>query len=231
MRDLHENYISGLFYLLHDDLISFFAYFTTIFIEIAYIWASGVEKALAFTVLLLACIVNVVVASAWKGDVEGCYKKERVQSRAYVTVFLALFLIGCCIDFVTTILLMGIPFAVTCIWIHLREAQNTIPLGFPEDSSTMKIFRLFQNKFIYILSYVIVLILPIALLAIFIAQTNLPLPLKVLLPIAYALISPLIAYMEDELAAYNVFELAEVQAWPGDDLFDDDNDDDWDDDD
>ena len=215
MKKLKCSYFHGLLGLLHDDLVSFFAFFTTILIEIAYIWTFEVDNALTFTILLLACIVNVIAAAAWKGKVYGSFEKEQNQSQAYVLVLFVLFLFGCLVNFFNTLLLMGIPFAVAFIWINLRIFQNTIPLGFSEDSLTMKISRLSRNKFVYALSCAVVLILPIVLFAISLAQTDLPTPLKFMIPIVYALLSPFIAYMEDSLAAYNIFELASVQTWHG----------------
>lgn len=206
MKNFLYNYFGGLELLLSDDLISYFAYFTTILIQIAFLWAFEISNALFFTILLLICIVNVFIAAFWKSYVEGS-KAEIIQSVAFPSAIVALFIVGCKANFVTSLLLFSIPLVVTRLWIIIREFQNTEFLGYNPESMTMKISKLFHNKFVYILSYVITMIVPIGLLILFTAMTALPTYLKILLPLLYILISPYIGLMEDEIATCSIFEL------------------------
>ena len=93
MRDFFRSWICGVSYLFTDDLISFYAFFATILAEVAFLWAKGFENALAFSVLLILCIINVIICSYYKGEYEGS-KLERIVARIYVIIFAILFLIG-----------------------------------------------------------------------------------------------------------------------------------------
>ena len=206
MKNFLYNYFGGLELLLSDDLISYFAYFTTILVQVAFLWAFKVSNALFFTILLILSIVNVFIGAFWKSYVEGS-KAEIIQSVAFSGAIVVLFIVGCKASFVTSLLLFAIPLIVTRLWITIREFQNTEFLGYNPNSMTMKISKLFHNKIIYILSYVITMLIPICLLVVFTAMTGLPTYLKILLPLLYIFISPYIGLMEDEIATCSIFEL------------------------
>lgn len=206
LANLFGSYASFVWLLLEDDLISYFAYFTTILIEIAFLWAFGVPSAFFFTVLLIFCIMNVFVASFWKARVGGS-SGEIIQGIAFVAVIVILFLIGCKEDIVTSLLLFGLPLIVTKLWIIIREFQNTAFVGYDPNGLTMKISKIFQNPLFLGFSYLITIGLPFILLVVFTAMTPLALHLKIILPIIYILISPFIACIEDDIATCSIFEL------------------------
>lgn len=203
---------TGLEFLLFDDLISFYAYFTTIFAEIAYLWAFSSNIALSFTILLSLCIVNVCVCSYLKGEWEGTVI-ELVVAIVYLLVFLIISIIGVFINCWGSMILIFFPAIISALWILFRSYQDSTPIGFKENSIRVKIFRLLKNKIIYVISHIIILGLPIIIFTVFLAMTNLPLVLKIIIPIVYMLISPLIAYMEDDFSACNIFEIAYDMTW------------------
>ena len=143
MKSLVECWLTGIEYLITDDLISFYAFFTTILAEIAFIWASAFENAFAFSVILMLCILNVIVCSFYKGEYEGC-KQERLVARIYVIIFAIMFLIGLFIKPLVAIILFAIPIAVTALWVGIRSFQDSVFCGkFPK--IVLLISKIFQN--------------------------------------------------------------------------------------
>lgn len=195
MKNLIENWMNGLSYLIADDHISFYTFFTVVLTECAYLWAFH-ESAIAIpiTVILLGYILNVIVFSQLKGNVEGT-KLEKVFSILYVLVFVTLFVIGCIFNWAIIVITTAILLGVTALWIVIRNLQGT-------------------SKIFWILSQIIIIGGPFVVFVIFCAKISfLPIALKVAIPLLYIILSPLIAYFEDDSAACNIFELAYDITW------------------
>jgi len=211
MSDFFDSWFEGLIYLFTDDLISFYAYITTVLAEIAFLWGFFPDIAIPFTVLLGVSIVNIIVCSWLKGMFEGI-KLEVIISRAYVIIFGILFIVGFIFNWLANIILFAIPLLVTFLWIHMRTFQCTVFGGkFPK--IVLFISRLFQNKVFWVISQIFVIGVPFAALVTGICLTGLPGWVKMLMVVIYAFCIPLIAYIEDDCAAENVFEIAYDHTW------------------
>lgn len=186
MKNLIGNWLDGLSYLINDDIISFYTFFTVIFAECSYLWAFHESTvAIPITVILLGYMLNVIIFACLKGFTEGT-KLEKVFSILYVSVFVTLFVIGCffnwAISTITTVILLG----VTALGIIIKNYTNTIIIiGEP-----FVVFWIF-----------------------FVKISFLPIALKVIIPLLYLIFSPLIAFFEDNSATCNIFELAYDITW------------------
>lgn len=208
MKKIFESWLGVTFnYLISDDLISFYAFFTTIFAECAYLWAFQPKQiACVFTVLLLLNIVNVLVFAGLKGWYEGC-KQEVAVARWYVVCFVIIFIIGCFINFWLNLILVAIAFCVTFLWINIRGYQDTCYVGF--DGIVGALGNLFNNKVFWTISQIIVLGAPYVVFTWMLALIpGFPIFLKVIIPILYFIFAPFIALIEDEMVAQNIFEIA-----------------------
>jgi len=194
-------------YLIADDLISFYTFFTVIFASCAYLWAFQPSSvAIGLTIVLLAYIVNVIVFAWLKGWYEG-NREEPIIARLYVANFLIIFLIGCFINFWLNLILTLIAFCVTLLWINIRTFQDTQFMGY--SGIVGAIGKLFNNGLFWVISQIIVLGLPFAIFTWMLALIpGLSLWIKFVIPIIYLLIAPFIALLEDEMVAQNIFEIA-----------------------
>ena len=125
MKNLVNNWKTGLVYLFTDDLISFYSFFTIIFSECAYLRFFTNQKMELFTIILIGYIVNVIVCAFFKGYWEGTWL-EVVFTILYSIVFVILFIIGCCINVKISIILTIIPLIITAILIKIREYSCSI---------------------------------------------------------------------------------------------------------
>lgn len=215
MKKLIENWNNGLHYLITDDLISFYTFFTIILAECSYLLSfHEFADAIPITIILLGYMLNVIVFARLKGNAEGT-KLELVFSILYVTVFVTLFVIGCFFNLAISITTTAILFGVTALWIVIRNHQDTfyyLPDGLPK--ITYLINNLFGNKIFWILSQIVIIGGPFIVFVIFCTKIPfLPIVLKVIIPLLYLSLSPLIANYEDDSAALNVFELAYDITW------------------
>lgn len=215
MKNLIENWNNGLHYLITDDLISFYTFFTIILAECSYLLGFyEFADAIPITIILLGYMLNVIVFARLKGNAEGT-KLELVFSILYVTVFVTLFVIGCFFNLAISITTTAILFGVTALWIVIRNHQDTfyyLPDGLPK--ITYLINNLFGNKIFWILSQIVIIGGPFIVFVIFCTKIPfLPIVLKVIIPLLYLSLSPLIANYEDDSAALNVFELAYAITW------------------
>lgn len=211
MRNFFRSWICGVSYLFTDDLISFYAFFATILAEVAFLWAKGFENALAFSVLLILCIINVIICSYYKGEYEGS-KLERIVARIYVIIFAILFLIGVFVNIIAAVILFTIPFVFTtfCIWI--RGFQDTVFVG-KHPKIILLISKIIQKPIVWVISQIIVIGLPMFMCIYYMYQTPMSAFLKILFVILMVLFAPFIAYLEDNLATCNIFELAYDITW------------------
>lgn len=215
MKKLIEAWTYGLSYLLGDIVISFYTFFTVAFAEVAYLWASQEEAlAIPFTVIFLGYVLNVIVCAWFKGEWEG-ERKEVLFAIAYVVTFGILFVIGCFINFKMNIIMTVILLATTAVNIAIREWQSCAYFGkFRKDNELVYVLKMSFKKIIYTLSQALVLGGPFVAFAVYLEQIpNLHVVLKVVIPIAYFLCIPLIAYYEDSSSARNIFELAYYITW------------------
>ena len=219
MKNLIENWLEnwedGLSCLITDDCISFYTFFTVILAECSYLLAfHEFAIAIPITVILLGYMLNVIVFARLKGNAEST-KLERIFSILYVTVFVTLFVIGCFFNWVINIITTAILIGVTALWIVIREHQDSfyyLPEGLPKIAYLIN--KLFGNMIFWILSQIIVIGVPFVVFVIFCAKISfLPIALKVIIPLLYLIISPFIAYFEDDSATSNIFELAYDVIW------------------
>lgn len=208
MKYLFESWKGiGINYLVEDDLISFYTFFTVIFAECAYLWAFQSKTiAATFTAILLMYIVAVLVFAWLKGCFEGS-KREPYIAKLYVISLLAIFLIGCLINTCISLVLTAIAFGVTFLWINIRTFQDTQLMGY--HGIVGAISKLFNNTVFWVISQIIVIGLPFTVFAWMLALIpGLPLALKIIIPVVYFLVAPFIALLEDEMVAENIFEIA-----------------------
>lgn len=213
MKNLISSWLGGFGYLLDDELISFYTFFTVAFAECAALWAfCSTSIAIPFTVILIAYILNILIFSYLKGNYLGC-KKEVIISILYVVVTIALFITGFFFDWKINLICTAILFGVTALWIVIKLHQCTIYVN-ARSTIVMIINRLFQNKIFWVFSQIIVIGAPFAAFTTFFAMIPaIPLALKIIVPIVYFILMPFIAVLEDETAACNVFEIAYDIMW------------------
>lgn len=203
---MFDNWFEGWAYLLSDDLVSYYSYFTTIFAEIALLWGFGVENTLIYTILLIGCIVNVFLTAFLKGCWFATEKWQRVLGRIYAIVFAILFTIGCAIDLNNAPILFAIPLLWTGFGIWLRGYQNSaFGFGFPE--RVYKISAFIQKPIVLICSQILLIGLPIVALGYGIAQIDMAVGYKIAITVLSIILAPLWAYIEDSWATQNIFEL------------------------
>ena len=213
MKRLIGSWLDAFGYLLDDELISFYTFFTVVFAECAALWAfCSASIAIPFTVILIAYILNILILSDLKGKYEGC-KKEVTISIFYVIITLALFITGFFFDWRINLICTAILFGVTALWIGIRLHQCTLYVN-SRNVLVMLINSLFQNEIFWVFSQIIVIGAPFAAFVTFFAMIPaIPLALKIIVPIAYFILIPFIAVLEDETAACNVFEIAYDIMW------------------
>lgn len=217
MKRLIEVCFSGIAYMIGDDLISFYAFFTTLLAECAYLWAFHSSSiAIPFTIILIGYIVNVIVMGWLKGMWEG-ERKEVVFSVLYVLIAVGLFAVGCVVDVKMNICLTLIALAVAGLSIAIREEQDTIWIGMGYTKLHKIgyfINSLFRNKVFWLISQIIVIGAPYVTFVVFFAMIPaVPIALKIIVPIVYFILMPFIAYIEDEIGANNIFQIAFDITW------------------
>ncbi len=213
---MFESWFEGLAYLLSDNLVSYYSFFTAIFAEIAFLWGFGVEGAMLYTILLVACIVNVLFVAFLKGS-WFCETKERQQflSRLYCGIYLLLFITGCLNSIKFTFALFVIPVVWTGFSVWLRGYQNSVfGLGFSKWEHVMYVIsKIIQIPIVLFISELLLLVAPIGVMTYFVAQLDLALAWKIVLPVLAAILAPIWAYIEDSWATQNIFELAYEMDW------------------
>ncbi len=190
MKKICTAYKLGAGYLLSDEnTISFYVFFAMIFSGCAYFFYScEFATAIPLTIVMLGYVVNVILFSWLKGNMEGT-RLEKVFGICYAVVFAILFVIGSIINFRAHIIIMTIILATTFIAAFFEEY---IALDFLRG---------------------LMLVLPFFTLIFSIAYTSLPIVLKFIIPLVYTMCAPFIAYYEDNAAAQNIFELAFEYTW------------------
>lgn len=212
MKDLFESWMDGFSYLIDDDLISFYTFFTLIMAEISYFFAfQPLSVAMPLAIIFFGYMLNVVVCAIVKGNFEGT-KIEKICSIVYVLVFVALFIIGCIINWKITLICTIILFAITALWIAIRDHQDSVYAykgQTTREKLALKINSLFRNKVFWLLSQIIVIGAPfIAFIVMFANISFVPTALKIIIPVLYLIITPYIAFFEDASACCTIFELA-----------------------
>lgn len=189
--ELLKKYFVGLGLLVFDEPSSFYRWITSILAMIISLWVYNVDDALPFSILLFFAITNIIVCAWWKGEVEDT-KKEELQTKVYVINFILLLVIGCIINFTLMAIIVGVLIVLAVIYFVSNN------------------FRIMSDNIFYIILGIIFgIILPLGGLIYFIFQTTIPMYLKVLISVIYILITPLFSYLEDNLCACTVYELAE----------------------
>ena len=207
MKKILEKWKRGCHYLIEDDLISYYTFFTVILAECSYLWTFyEAEIAVPFTLILLGYIIN-VLGTAWlKGIVEGSVFSA-IVSIIYIIVFIVLLILSCSYDMILGIVLNLILFVVTAITIGIRTFQDSI--FYSSNWFISKMQKLFSNESFWLMSQILLIGVPYVVFVIMFAQiTYVPIVLKIIVPIVYLIIIPFISKLEDDLCACNIFELA-----------------------
>lgn len=197
MKKILKKYFDGWLLLMFDELGSFYAWITAILAIAVALWVYKVEDALAFSILLILAIANIIACGWWKGEIEGT-KKEVVQIKVYLINFVILIIIGCIVNCSLTPYIVASLIGVGIIYYvghSIREVLSDIFL-------------------FMILSIVLSIILPLGGLIYFVSQTTIALYLKVVISVIYILITPLFSYLQDRLCACSVYELAKCEYDP-----------------
>jgi len=216
MNRLIGKWLDGIGYLIFDDLISFYTFFTVAFAECAYLWNYKPSSiALPFTIILLCYVLNVIICAYLKGRYEGT-RTELIISRIYLVVIAALLFASCRIDATASIVLNTLLFGITMIWMVIRIYQNT-DFSNDSDERVQIISKLFKNKVFWMNSQIVVVLAPFIALAVYVNMiSNISIILKVIGLILYFICIPFIAVFEDESAVCNIFELAYRITWKKD---------------
>lgn len=220
MKDLFESWMDGLGCLIDDDLISFYTFFTLVLAEISYLFAfQPLEVAKPLSLIFFGYMLNVIICAVVKGNFEGT-KLELICSIVYVLVFVALFIIGCIINWKITLICTIILFGITALWIAIRDHQDSVYAykgQTTREKLALKINSLFRNKVFWIVSQIIVIGAPfIAFIVMFANISFIPTALKIIIPIVYVILAPVIAFFEDASACCTIFELAYEISWSKD---------------
>lgn len=213
MGILVDTYLDGISYLLGDDLISFHSFFTVILAECAYLWVSPHANALGLTIVLLAFILNVLFFGALRGWFTDT-RKEPLVAKLYIISTCAIFVVGLLIGKLDFIPLGVIPFLFTYFAVILRNQQDSDLFGdgwSPWQKAVNKFIHILP---IWILSQFLVIGAPLITLAIFVIKIpGLSMTLKIIVVILYIVLSPFLAFLEDNLATQNIFEMAFEILW------------------
>lgn len=210
MSDLLNDWRYRVELFFGDDVISYYAFFTTILAEISYLWVYMTDIAKPLTFILLGFIVNVLVIAFVKGHLIGTRKANIITSVVYVLVFLGLFIWETSFTSVKiSEILTIIPFAVAFLWMKIRGFQNTsFGPGFPKIVYVLS--KVFGQGLTGRLSQVIIIGGPIIVFTVLFSKIPMiPIALKIIVPIVYfCVVTPYIAFIEDDWATENIFELA-----------------------
>jgi len=192
MQRIIDKWKFGLEALLFDDLISYYTFFTILFTECFYLFAfHNFGIAIKFSAVLIGYVVIVLIAARLKMCTD-------LASFVYLTMFLALFVVGCFINWELCLILTLIPLLITSTFITLRDMQDS--------------WEVFENYiFNKIVEGILILItvgIPFILFTVFFSMiSEIPYILKIIFPIEYLIICPFISAIEDDWAACNIFEL------------------------
>ena len=201
----------GLDFVIYEDLISFYAYFSTVFAEIAILWAFFPTVSLTFTILLLSCVMTVLVCSFYKGRYMG-EMTELFIAIEYVFALAVIFINGLVINWLFALILFTLPFIVSAIWVAIRRLQN-IELTEDEPKIIIFIHDMFENSIIWTISQIILIGVPFLVFSWAVAQNRLPSGTTFVLIMMFIFFIPITSYLEDELGAQNVFEIAYAVYW------------------
>jgi len=209
MKKIAEAWITGWGYLLGDELISFNAYFTIIFAEVAYLFTYQPHLALPFTTLFAFCIANVCICSYVKGFWEGT-KIELITSRIYVINFVLIFILGCLFHFKGNIILMFLPFLVTGVCVFFRENDPFWGIGyhFAQKKNPLSKLLCILCKIASPILQLLVVFGPSLIFAFLLFKTTLPLHLIITILTLLFISMPFFAQMEDDFSACTIFEIA-----------------------
>lgn len=192
MKTLLQKWSMGVSYLFADDLISFYTFFTIIFAECAYLHARRPgDIANVFTVILLGYVVDVIVCAWAKGTAER-KTGELMVAICYLMIAIAVFVLGCMVNITLSLILLSIPVTVTAACIAIRYYAGFVTHGEIE----------------YILQATTACIPWIAFAITIAINPEIPMFGKILIPAAWAILAPFVAYFEDNSASQNIFELA-----------------------
>lgn len=199
-------------YLFQEDLISFYAFFSVIFIECAYLWLFQTKDIVVkFTFLLLAYVVNVVLFSWLKGMNEG-NRLEIVFARLYTAGFAVIFLVGSYMNFFLNLILVAIAFSFTFVWILIRQYQNVCATRARGIEGWIR--NLFRNKVFWTISQIVVIGLPFITFTCFLVLIpTLPVILKIIITLAYIILMPYTSLLEGAILAQSIFEIAYDIYW------------------
>ena len=205
MKKLVSYWLGALEDLMGDYLISFYAFFTIIFAECAFLWAKvSSDVAKPFTIILILYILNVLVCGFFKGNWENT-RIELIASIVYVIIFVTLFIIGCTFNIVLSIVLTVIPLAITFVCIQIRENGDCVYWTIKKPKVA---------KFLYNFGEFMILVCPYVIFVICFAMIpTIPITVKIVIPILYFLCMPLYAQLEDDLATCDIFEIAYDVTW------------------
>lgn len=205
---MFDRWSEGLELLIGDDLVSYHSFFGFIFAEIAFLWCFGIENAMIYTLLLLGAVCNVLLIAALKGSyIANSNIGAMILSLVYLLSFVALMVVACMQNIINGILLFILPLAWAWIAMTARMYQISVLCGkFPKWIVVLSDF--IHKPVVTITIQLIILFIPLLAFTIFVIFIDMAWWLKVILPLVMFLMSPYWAYIEDEWATQNIFELA-----------------------
>lgn len=211
LKDFFEEWLSGVKFITEGELTTFYTYFSIVISEIICLWVAFHEIALPFTILGILSMLNILICADLKGRYE-CTKTEWIIARIYASVFLGIFVVGFFFNWLANIVLFSLPFILTGLLSFLNEFTDTIVIG-EQSEIEKKIFNIMENPVIGRIARVLVIVLPFFVFTLSIFSTHLAVASKFIIIVGYALLVPVYAYLEDELAACNIFEIVTWVTW------------------
>lgn len=212
MSNLVTCWCDGLDFWVTDDCVSFYAYFTSILAEIFILWSFFPEIALPFSILLGICMANILVFSYLKGDWEG-NRQELIFTIGYDLVALVVFGVGFFVtDWLTNVILFIIPIFVTLVCVVLRNFQVNVSAAMHSEF-LQKIIDSFADGVLYVISQLIILMLPIQIFIGVVCLTTFSTGIKIAIILGYLLLIPFLSYIEDTFGGQNMFRLAYEVTW------------------
>ena len=160
-----DNVKKCLSFRFFESLLSYHAFFTLLMADAALILRDKPENMLLLFAMLGAYYVVILTFSLLLGLVDGT-RKVRILTGTYIAVFLAIFAIGCIINFKYAVILTALLIGVSFVNDKIRFCQ-TYRCDDEERKIQSTLSKIFETRTFYILSQIVLVFGTMALLGYF----------------------------------------------------------------
>lgn len=205
---MFDRWTEGVELLIGDDLVSYHSFFGFIFAEIAFLWCFGIENAMIYTLLLMGAVCNVLLIAALKGSyIANSNIGSMILSLVYLLSFISFMVVASMQNILIGLLIFLLPLVWAWFAMTARMYQISVLCGnFPKWIVALSNF--IHKPVVTMTIQLIILFIPLLAFTAFVIFIDVAWWLKIILPLVVFLLSPLWAYIEDEWATQNIFELA-----------------------